>query len=186
MIRLTEAQQAMLLSAAAREDGAVVASQNGHKAGAIRVATSLVARKLLRAAKTKPGQPIWRTDENGKKESLIITRAGRAAIDGCERAPAACKAVTAKSLTTTAVSQQVAGALTAPRARTKQALLIEMLSSEQGATLAALTDATGWLPHTARAALTGLRKKGFSITRDAAAASAGSAYRIVATERVAQ
>jgi hypothetical protein len=185
MTRLTEAQQAMLLSAVAREDGAVVAPQGGRKAGAIRIGTSLVARKLLRAGKAKPGRPIWRTDENGKKESLIITRAGRAAIEGGERAPAFRKSTTAKSLTATAGVPKVAGALAAPRAGTKQALLIEMLSSEQGATLTALTDATGWLPHTARAALTVLRKKGFLITRDAAAASAGSAYRIVATERVA-
>jgi hypothetical protein len=35
-----------------------------------------------------------------------------------------------------------------------------MLSTDKGATLEELTDATGWLPHTARAALTGLRKRG--------------------------
>ena len=35
-----------------------------------------------------------------------------------------------------------------------------MLEREQGATLGEMVEATGWLPHTTRAALTGLRKKG--------------------------
>ena len=34
-----------------------------------------------------------------------------------------------------------------------------------GATLAELVEATGWLPHTTRAALTGFRKKGHVIER---------------------
>jgi len=40
-----------------------------------------------------------------------------------------------------------------------------MLSANGGATLDALIKATGWLPHTTRAALTGLRKRGYSIER---------------------
>ena len=43
--------------------------------------------------------------------------------------------------------------------------MISMLSGKSGATLDALVEATGWLPHTTRAALTGLRQKGFSIER---------------------
>lgn len=45
----------------------------------------------------------------------------------------------------------------------KQALVIGLLSRSQGATLDDLVTATGWLPHTTRAALTGLRKKGFAL-----------------------
>jgi len=36
---------------------------------------------------------------------------------------------------------------------------------KQGATLAEITELTGWLPHTARATPTGLRKKGHAITK---------------------
>jgi hypothetical protein len=43
--------------------------------------------------------------------------------------------------------------------------VIGMLRSKGGATLAELVEATGWLPHTARAALTGIRKKGHAITK---------------------
>lgn len=40
-----------------------------------------------------------------------------------------------------------------------------LLSKCEGASLKDLTEATGWLPHTMRAALTGLRKKGLKIKR---------------------
>lgn len=48
---------------------------------------------------------------------------------------------------------------------TKQDLVLGLLRREGGAPLNAITEATGWLPHTARAALTGLRKKGHEVTR---------------------
>ncbi len=43
--------------------------------------------------------------------------------------------------------------------------VLAMLRGEQGASLDELVAATGWLPHSARAALTGLRKKGHAIER---------------------
>jgi hypothetical protein len=42
---------------------------------------------------------------------------------------------------------------------TKQTLILDLLKRDGGARLVELAAATGWLPHTARAALTGLRKK---------------------------
>ena len=53
-----------------------------------------------------------------------------------------------------------------PGRMTKQALVLAMLCSEHGATLAQLVEATAWQPHTIRAALTGLRKKGHTIVKD--------------------
>ncbi|MEK7413964.1 MAG: DUF3489 domain-containing protein [Planctomycetota bacterium] len=50
-------------------------------------------------------------------------------------------------------------------APTKIAGVLDMLRRDGGVTLDALTSATGWLPHTTRAALTGLRKKGHVILR---------------------
>jgi hypothetical protein len=52
-----------------------------------------------------------------------------------------------------------------PEARTKQALLLELIGRSGGAALEELTSATEWLPHTVRAALTGLRKRGHDIRR---------------------
>ncbi|GJD40811.1 DUF3489 domain-containing protein [Methylobacterium bullatum] len=52
-----------------------------------------------------------------------------------------------------------------PRSGTKQALIIAMLRRDEGATLADLMAATGWLAHSTRAALTGLRKRGMILTK---------------------
>ena len=65
---------------------------------------------------------------------------------------------------------QVAASPTAQRAPkpatgSKTTAVIALLERGQGATLAELIAATGWLPHTTRAALTGLRKKGHAIER---------------------
>jgi hypothetical protein len=51
------------------------------------------------------------------------------------------------------------------RPGTKQALIAGLLGREQGATLDELIAATGWLPHTTRAALTGLRRKGCTLEK---------------------
>ena len=48
---------------------------------------------------------------------------------------------------------------------TKSAAVIALLSCPDGATLDEMIAATGWLPHTTRAALTGLKKKGHVIVR---------------------
>ena len=54
----------------------------------------------------------------------------------------------------------------APRDGSKLALVIEHLQRADGATIIDLTQATGWLPHTTRAALTGLRKRGYGVIRE--------------------
>lgn len=48
---------------------------------------------------------------------------------------------------------------------TKLDTILKHLNSKNGATLATLKKATGWQPHSVRAALTGLRKKGHAIER---------------------
>ena len=40
---------------------------------------------------------------------------------------------------------------------------VEMLGATEGATIAELSEALDWLPHTTRAALTGLRKRGYAV-----------------------
>lgn len=49
---------------------------------------------------------------------------------------------------------------------TKIGKVIALLRRKDGATLDEMIEATGWLPHTTRAALTGLKKKGHTIKRD--------------------
>jgi hypothetical protein len=51
------------------------------------------------------------------------------------------------------------------RAASKISIVIDLLKREQGATLDEMVQATSWLPHTTRAALTGLNKKGHTIEK---------------------
>ena len=66
----------------------------------------------------------------------------------------------------------------APRSGTKQALVVTMLAGPDGASIDELMTATGWLPHTTRAALTGLRKRGIAVVTHRVA-GAVTLYRLV-------
>ncbi|MEO5586916.1 MAG: recombinase family protein, partial [Novosphingobium sp.] len=57
-------------------------------------------------------------------------------------------------------------AATPVRGPSKIDQVLALLRREEGATLAELMETTGWLPHTTRAALTGLRKKGHVLAKD--------------------
>jgi hypothetical protein len=63
-----------------------------------------------------------------------------------------------------------------PREGSKKALVLSLLSRPQGATIDDLLGATGWLPHTTRAALTGLRKEGYEFAKSKNA-EGGTVYR---------
>jgi hypothetical protein len=54
---------------------------------------------------------------------------------------------------------------TADARRTKADTILGLLQRLTGASSSELTKATGWQPHSVRAALTGLRKKGLEIVR---------------------
>ena len=54
---------------------------------------------------------------------------------------------------------------TMPAKPTKIATILKLLRRPKGASIAELQKATGWKPHSVRAALTGLRKKGHKIER---------------------
>ena len=64
-----------------------------------------------------------------------------------------------------------------PTKPTKIAAVIRLLRRSSGATIAQLQKTTGWQPHSVRAALTGLRKKGHDVQRDKNAKGV-SVYRI--------
>jgi predicted ArsR family transcriptional regulator len=51
------------------------------------------------------------------------------------------------------------------RPGTKKAHLIDLLASAKGVTVDQIATALGWLPHTTRAALTGLKKDGVDIEK---------------------
>lgn len=52
------------------------------------------------------------------------------------------------------------------RSGSKQALVVDMIRRNNGATIDELVTATGWQPHTVRAALSSSRKRGVAVTSD--------------------
>ena len=81
-----------------------------------------------------------------------------------------------------------------PTAAPRDGSKLALLRRADGATIVDLTQATGWLAHTTRAASTGLRKRGYAVTRERigagesvyriSGAPAGSGDRVVQTEAV--
>jgi Protein of unknown function (DUF3489) len=61
---------------------------------------------------------------------------------------------------------------------TKKDQLVDLLSTKSGATVPALSKALDWLPHTVRAALTGLRKAGVTVEKMPAREGEPTRYRI--------
>src|SRR5262249_17808387 len=78
-------------------------------------------------------------------------------------------------------SEQKASSADRPPASTKRALLIGMLERAEGASVAEIGQRLGWLPHTVRAAITGLRHAGREVTRSKDQ-SDRSTYRLVPAE----
>ena len=64
-----------------------------------------------------------------------------------------------------------------PRGGSKLAGVIGLLERDHGATIEELIAATGWLAHTTRAALTGLRKRGYAVAIDRSDDKRGSLQR---------
>ena len=208
MAKLRDAQLIVLSQAAQRDDGAALLPDGMTKATAAKLASSLIGRKLMREVRAKADMPVWRKGDDDRSLSLIITRAGREAIGvsdegGDDRFPIVAVSAalrreaakrTAKSVAVDpSVAPQASPSTTGdaspsvdhPRAGSKQASLVEILSKPDGATINTLMTATGWLPHTTRAALTGLRKRGFQIVRTARERDA-SLYSIAVPPAVAE
>ncbi len=66
-----------------------------------------------------------------------------------------------------------------PTKTTKIDTVLKLVERKQGATTEQLQKATGWQPHSLRAALTGLRKKGHAVAREKTQAGA-TRYRVSA------
>lgn len=65
-----------------------------------------------------------------------------------------------------------------PKPSSKLGIVLALIEKPQGVSLAKLVEVTGWLPHTTRAALTGLRKRGFTVVSEKSAGGGASVYRL--------
>jgi hypothetical protein len=160
--KLSDLQLVLLATAAQRSDGSVLPPPErlGDQATRIRRAISpLLKRTLIEEIAVTDTTEIWR-EEDGAKIGLVITAAGRAIIADEKDAP---DEQTAPSVAEAILS--TARVPSAPMATSKIATVLDLLRRPEGATLAEMVEATGWLPHSTRAALTGLRKKGHVLAK---------------------
>jgi hypothetical protein len=194
-IKLTDTQIVMLSAAAQRDDRCLLAPQILKGAATQKLATKLVGAGLAKEIKAKPEAPVWRQDEQtGQSYALKLTAAGiRATADAPGLALDATREGTDPRLQVATSSHVVeapadvsaaAPSLSAPRTGTKLARVLELLQRDCGATLEELIAATDWLPHTTRAALTGLRKRGYTVTIDRSDKERGSTYRARSDETI--
>lgn len=154
---LIDTQAVLLAAAAARDTGSLVpvpAAIKAPAAGVARSFASLISKRLAEEREVTDAALVHRT-EGDVRLGVFITAAGKHAIGIVEgEAPSPAPAAPAAALATPA-----------PERQTKAALVLGLLQRESGATLPELIEATGWLPHTTRAALTGLRKKGHALEK---------------------
>jgi hypothetical protein len=162
-LKLTD-PQLMLLSRAAQRDDLLVSLPETLKGGAARaVVSKLLSQSLVEEIAVGPNNPSWRKDEHEQLLGLKLTRAGLGAIglepeDGTSHAGQPSGATDAAG--------QAAADRAAVRDGSKRALVVALLCRAEGAGLDDLVQATGWLPPTTRAALTGLRQRGYVLIRD--------------------
>jgi hypothetical protein len=184
-VKLTANQRALLKEASRREDRGFVLPSNLKGDAAQKVAAKLIAEGLAKEIKAKAGSPIWRRDaESDQAYSLKLSSAGAKAIATSEErsgkpAPASpAQETPPDSMDSSESSHHREDASKAsPRKGSKLEAVIALLRRSEGATILALTEATGWLPHTTRAAITGVRKRGYSVVLDRGAEGA-SVYRL--------
>jgi hypothetical protein len=174
---LTVAQLLILTTAAQRPDHMVLPLPLTIRArgGAQRnLLGGLLKMELVAEVPVDDASIAWRTDEDGQHRGLRITTAGltAAGIPAEAAEPTDADAGNAEpsdsaGSSAAAVEEPPADSGlqdTPPRRPTgKLGEVLQAISTETGATLVEITTLTGWLPHTARAAVTGLRKRGFDV-----------------------
>ena len=139
--------QTLILSYASKQADRIALPLPDHLSGA---AARTVVRLLLEKhlldevdANLRKNDPLWRETGGGHGTTLVITDAGlEAATRSPDPEPAKLK----------------------QRTGTKQAVLIEMLRTPEGATIAEIAAALEWQPHTARGAISRALKKRLGLT----------------------
>jgi hypothetical protein len=182
MTELTNTQMSVLSSACARADGIASRPETLNRTAAVKVAAKLLNQNLLQEVPAKLGWPIWRMDDEGRAFSLKILKAGRAIVQpaGSHRKARndEDEATQPEPRDQAFQSEAVAPVDGMGRTTRKRDVVVALLQRDCGASIDDLMAVTGWLPHSTRAALTGLRKAGLPVERSRNPGSQVSVYRI--------
>jgi hypothetical protein len=167
MPHLNDTQRVLLAHASQRSDHSLYplpTSLRDAEPRILRAISALTKHGLVEQREVPDGPGDPRSDDD-LRHDLFVTAAGLAAIGVCEGDQAE------------GGSEVAAAPSPSPARPSKVSAVIALLSRDGGATTGELIDATGWLPHSTRAALTGLRKKGHVIERSSR--DDATCYRIV-------
>jgi len=200
--KMSEAQRSMLQAAAVRADRLLQPPGNARGAVAKSLSAKLIDAGWAKEIKASNGAPVWRREAaTGVAYALKLTAKGQKAVaaaserhDGSENwsLPTAAEvaqpntpvrksgtSLRAQGATTESKPSNFASTTTAraPRSGSKLGHVLARLSAEAGATIGELMTATGWLEHTTRAALTGLRRRGYSLSLTRRERDGASVYR---------
>jgi hypothetical protein len=171
MPKLTDLQMVLLSSAAQRDDGAFLPLPKRVKLeprARTRVFNALLKKDLAREQPAPPDAPAWREADDEGRFMLVITPAGLEAVgvetgaDPEERGKDDKPKPTPKRNKKRKRAKRTAAP--AVRPGTKLALMIELLSRDNGATIAEIVEATGWQQHSVRGAISGTLKKKHGLT----------------------
>lgn len=173
MTDLTETQRTILAAAAIRSGMRILPLPDHLKGGAVKkVIDALLARALVEETAARANEPTIRDG--------VTLMATAAAFRALGLAPPIDEPSVEQP--TASASEPAPQVDAKPRRRdgTKQAQVIAMLQSVNGATIAEIATATAWQPHTVRGAIAGALKKrlGLEVTSDRVEAR-GRVYRIV-------
>jgi hypothetical protein len=158
--KLSDTQAVLLAAAAARADRSVLPAPEALRLKGAALEQTLKAlrgRGLIAEASTgRTKRSKWAGPDAADRSRLIVTPAGLEAV-GVESQPAGAGSPDAVP------EQRTQRETQRGRPGGKLGILLDAVSRPQGATLEDLTAASGWLPHTARAAITRLRQRGYDV-----------------------
>lgn len=170
MSQLTDTQLILLSSASQRDDRLIPLPDRLRGAVLDTLAGKLITLGLATKSEVGPADPIWWRADDDMDIGLTITPAGFRALgiepEGHDDSPPA---------------EAVAPSKEGVSPGSKIAAVVTLLRRPEGASIDEVMAATGWLPHSSRAAFTGLRKRGHNVERVRDAAGQ-TVYRIAAGE----